>query len=213
MIATRILELLKHLGISKREFADKLGISPSNISNWININVKSKPTSDALIQIFEKFSVNLTWLLTGEGSMFIEEPLPVSGDCCQVMPVETEIAAGPPVEASTHPLMYLSVGTTVIKNVKDVHCFKVNGHSMEPEVLEEDLVVIKKANDWTGTGGKICAVKVNGDLTLKRVIHDPVNKLLILGASNKDYHPMIVNPKVSSIVLVGILQTVIRNVD
>lgn len=145
--------------------------------------------------------------------MFRSEPAPISEDSCQVMAIETEIAAGPPVPASPQPIGYLSVGTTVIRDVSKVSCFKVNGHSMEPDIQEDDLVVVKKVNDWNNTGGKVCAVKVDGDLTLKRVIHDPVNKLLILGASNRDYNPMVVNPKVSSIVLVGILQTVIRNVE
>ncbi len=64
----RIAELIKALGIRKKEFAENIGISTGNLSDWLR--GKTEPSARAFTRIYEKYNVNLNWLIAGQGPMF-----------------------------------------------------------------------------------------------------------------------------------------------
>lgn len=67
----RLKQIRKKLGCNQNEFAEKLGISVSNISSY---EAGRRNPSDAVINLIcEKFSVNKEWLETGKGEMFIQK--------------------------------------------------------------------------------------------------------------------------------------------
>jgi transcriptional regulator with XRE-family HTH domain len=66
----RLDKLLIRLKLSKRSFAEKVGISSGSLSQWSNPKYNSKPSFDVLVNISKHFNVNINWLLTGKGSMF-----------------------------------------------------------------------------------------------------------------------------------------------
>ncbi|OPA73474.1 transcriptional regulator [Paenibacillus selenitireducens] len=67
----QIKTLREHLGLSQREFGEKLGVSRDVISN-LEYN-RVQPKELLLKHICELYSVHDQWLQTGEGDMFIEE--------------------------------------------------------------------------------------------------------------------------------------------
>jgi transcriptional regulator with XRE-family HTH domain len=72
-VGNRLSLLIKELKISKKSFADALNISPGNLSDWISPKRKSNPTTESLTRIYEIYNINLHWLLTGEGEMFVNK--------------------------------------------------------------------------------------------------------------------------------------------
>lgn len=67
----RIVELISKLGISQNAFSKALETSSSRISN-ITTN-RNKPDSEILEKIATVYrNVNIQWLLTGEGSVFLK---------------------------------------------------------------------------------------------------------------------------------------------
>ncbi len=67
----RLKQIRKELGCNQNEFAEKLGISVSNISSY---EAGRRNPSDAVINLIcEKFSINKEWLETGKGEMFIQK--------------------------------------------------------------------------------------------------------------------------------------------
>ena len=63
----RIKELRKSLGLNQTEFAERLGMVPSAISNY---EAGTRAPSDAIIKsICREYGVNETWLRTGAGDM------------------------------------------------------------------------------------------------------------------------------------------------
>jgi transcriptional regulator with XRE-family HTH domain len=66
----RLAELIKELGILKKDFADNIGVSTGNLADWLN--GKTEPSAKALSRIFETYRVNLNWLVAGNGPMFQE---------------------------------------------------------------------------------------------------------------------------------------------
>ncbi|ULG93603.1 helix-turn-helix transcriptional regulator [Leptospira interrogans] len=65
----RIRALLKELGITQKEFAETVGISQGFVSEIIN--GKNVPSHETLTKMVLKYRVNMNWLLSGEGSMFL----------------------------------------------------------------------------------------------------------------------------------------------
>ena len=63
----RIRELRKHLGLTQKEFADRLGIKPTAIANYEG--GRNTPIDAVISLICREFGVNETWLRTGEGEM------------------------------------------------------------------------------------------------------------------------------------------------
>ena len=70
----RIKQIRKATGLTQQEFADRLGISRSNIATY---ETREGNISDATIKLIcREFNINETWLRTGEGEMH----LPVNRD-------------------------------------------------------------------------------------------------------------------------------------
>lgn len=211
VIGDRLKLLRNNVNKTQQEFSDFVGIKRAVYNHYENN--RREMSLKVILSVSKVTKCNLNWLLNGEGTMFIEDPIPVSEGSCQVLSILDYIAAGPAGEASEQPLGYLSIGTGVIKDVGNVSCFKVNGSSMEPEIKNGDLIVVNKHSTWEQSENKVCAVSVDRVLMLKRVLHDPSNKNMMLVSLNIVFQPMIISPEYSNVELIGVLQTVIRNVD
>ncbi len=57
--------------------------------------------------------------------------------------------------------------------------FRVNGHSLELNILHEDIVIIKQEMYWEMANEKVSAVRDKDGVTLKNVELDPANKRII----------------------------------
>ncbi|MDD3357326.1 MAG: S24 family peptidase, partial [Dysgonamonadaceae bacterium] len=86
-----------------------------------------------------------------------------------------------------------------------------NGHSMEPNILHEDIVVIKQELDWELANEKVSAVRADDGVTLKKVELDHANKRIILQPFNIDYKVQILDPDQGlDIYLIGVLSLQLR---
>lgn len=67
----RIAIVRATLKLSQKNFAMELKVSPQHINRYENRNIE--PRSSFLSKLAKRFKVNLNWLLTGKGDMFILE--------------------------------------------------------------------------------------------------------------------------------------------
>lgn len=67
----RFKELRKILGYTQTEFGEQLGKKLRTIQDY-EAN-KAKITDSVLLLLQEKFNVNIDWMRTGEGSMFLSD--------------------------------------------------------------------------------------------------------------------------------------------
>lgn len=73
--STTVKKLLDHFGMSQKEFAAQTGLTLSAVSQYYTGS--RSLTSRAAHEITNRFrSVNLAWLLKGEGEMFLNRPDP-----------------------------------------------------------------------------------------------------------------------------------------
>ena len=66
----RLSEIIEKTGVLKKEFAEKIGVSTGNLSDWLK--GRSEPSAKVLTRICELYHVNINWLLTGKGDMFLD---------------------------------------------------------------------------------------------------------------------------------------------
>lgn len=217
-IGLRLGLLVKALKMRNYEFIKKFGISTNSMARYKNN--ERYPDPEFLAKLVES-GINVNWLLRGEGFMFINtanELIPDINDMQKVeivdgkptlvnsldrtyvrtslFPIVAEISAGAPFEAISDydaadsvevPIRYIPYGTDAYI------AFRVNGGSMEPQILHNDIVLIKKQQGWDNTDGQICAVRFDGGITLKRIQNDHNNRGVILQPLNKDFRVLIID--------------------
>lgn len=71
MLGARIKTLRKKLKINQSTLAKNLGVKPSAVSQMESGGIK--PSVDTLITLARICDVNLHWIITGFGPMFMEE--------------------------------------------------------------------------------------------------------------------------------------------
>ncbi len=74
----KLIQLFKVLKTNQKEFASKIGISPSRLTEVISGRTKAL-SAEAVASISREYGVNLNWLLTGEGDMFLPGKEPGEG--------------------------------------------------------------------------------------------------------------------------------------
>ncbi|GAB6075420.1 helix-turn-helix domain-containing protein [Desulfurobacterium crinifex] len=73
MIGKRLKKVRKTLGITQRNFAKEIGISEATLRRYEN--EQFLPDAEVLQRLAKKFGINIHWLITGEGSMFVNPDL------------------------------------------------------------------------------------------------------------------------------------------
>ncbi len=238
MIGERLKQLRKSLKLSQIQLGEKLKIKASAISQMENGRIK--PSMETMQNLSTLSGVNLHWLITGKGSMyevagdaegsterrmqkirqFISDELltlvrakeeNIEQNIYELR-VVGEIPAGMPAESVDTSMDILTVRRSMIHGVVDDYiALRVNGHSMEPMVLHNDVVIIRKSQDWKKLTGHVCALRIDGAITLKRLTMDQRSKMIVLISVNEEYQPILVDPKVhQDVTLIGVLHFLYR---
>lgn len=68
--AKRLKEIIADSGLNQEKFAKSVGVSQSVISKYLAGRTLD---ADLIIKLKDVYNVNPTWLLTGEGGMFLDK--------------------------------------------------------------------------------------------------------------------------------------------
>ena len=237
MIGQRIKQIRTALGIKQVELAKVLKMNPSAVSQIES--GRTNPSLETLSELGKIYNINLHWLITGTGEMFntiaetesqsgawdnfqklmnerLEEIVQARKDLMDSDIVEIavsgEIAAGAPIENYGASLEVVTVSRSLINgSLSDFVALRVNGRSMEPDIRNQDVVLIRLSNEWRELEGKICAIRIDGGITLKRLLLDDARKMVVLVPINEGFQPIIVDPDShSDVTLIGSLYFLFR---
>ncbi len=178
-IMLKLKELRTKDAISQTTFANILGVSRSTVAMWETD--KSQPDLDFVVKIADYFGVTVDYLLG-------REDVSRSADKRSVLrvPVYGQVAAGIPIEAITDIDDYEELDADAYP-AGDYIALRIHGHSMEPRMLEGDIVIVRLQDDVDS--GDIAIVMVNGDeATCKKIKKTPEGVMLI--STNTAYEPM-----------------------
>lgn len=152
----------KDMSLSQKEFGQKIGVAESTVSLYESN--KRFPDADTLKKISALFEVSLDYLLGNAPAKTVQQKATGRG---VRIPVLGRVVAGIPIEAVEEILDYEEI-TPELATTGDFFALKIRGHSMEPRMLEGDVVIVRRQDDVDS--GDIAIVLVNGnEATVKRV--------------------------------------------
>lgn len=189
-----------------RELRNKKGLTYDDVGNYLGFkggsyyrkmeNGERDIKLNVLLKLAELYNVSLAYLLGADDREIIlpENSVPVNPDGIKLIPVYGSIAAGMPITAVEERGQYMPFDTNLAKidkrDVKDYFYLRVKGDSMEPNIIEGDVVLVRRQS--IVDNGQIAVVICNReDATCKRVTI--AGEKLVLQSDNPKYKPMVLN--------------------
>lgn len=222
MIKERIKLLRKTLNLTQSEFGNKLDKKLRTIQSYESGEVQI--TDGVLLNLQEKFNVNIDWLRTGHGSMFLENKqdkiinkaqiknvTSINADNNINIPFYTDIEASAGYGAFVGMEEYenVSVSKSVMKVNNNSVIITVTGDSMEPTLYNKDKVVIDTNDRYELKKNKVYVIRKDNELYIKR-FSTCINGICIFTSDNTKYESVVINEYDSSSI-VGRLKSVIRD--
>lgn len=167
-------------GIDQAYIVNKLGLTASTISDWVN--GKKYPRVDAMQRLADLLGVTIADLTDDQNA---RTPLPAGLSPVRVrrIPIIGHVAAGVPIMAEREYEEYEDDTYGIACD----YVLRVEGDSMEPRILDGDVVYVRQQPDVDD--GQIAVVGVDDSVTLKVIYHMPGGLQLV--SLNPKYKPMI----------------------
>lgn len=177
----RIAQLREEKGLSQLEFAHKVNINNS-VMNRIEKGIRPI-RDDELIAISKCLGVSIDYLL---GNTPTKAAQPKTAGRGVRIPVLGRVVAGIPIEAVEEILDYEEI-TPELAATGEFFALKIRGHSMEPRMMEGDVVIVRRQDDVES--GDVAIVLVNGnEATVKRVKKQPEG-ITLIATNTSVYEP------------------------
>ena len=172
-----------YMNINKKNRSDvcrDLDIPYSTFTDWCNANIY--PRIDKIEMLANYFDIKKSDLVENK------EKLDMIGNPVTSIPVLGTVKAGYDYLAQENWIGTIDVETSLVGNGKDYFALKVHGNSMSPVLIEDDIVIIKKQNDFEN--GDIVVAIINGnDATIKK--GKKSDSSILLHPLNSAYEPLI----------------------
>lgn len=177
---TRLKNFRTHLNIQQGEFCQKLGIKQGSYSDIER--GRNSVSFQVLKKCIEEFNLNPNWLMTGIGSMFLDEEIQKAEEYNKkehleikdnIVLVDAKAAAG--------YLQGMNESSNFLENMptfrlpgyygNSFRAFEVKGNSMVPTLFGKDILVCSKKESLSNIkNGKIYVVILNdGSIVVKRL--------------------------------------------
>ena len=169
-----VKELRERAGMQQKELALLAGVSRPTVSDWEH--GKKNPSGERLRKLAEIFGVDVGTILGYEPTM-----IPMNRDA---VPIIGTIACGEAILADENIDGY----TDLPKGVTADFALRCQGDSMVPTFYDGDLVLVRKQSDVND--GRIAAVRIGEEATLKRIHHLP-DGIILIPDNNAEYAPQI----------------------
>jgi repressor LexA len=166
------------MGLTQRELADYLGVSPKMVS-FYELNQRNPP-NEALIKLARKFDVSTDYLL-GRTS----PPMPPMQHIdSRRIPLIGTIACGRPILAQENHESYV----VAVDGMNADFALRIKGESMSGDGLHDGYIVfIRQCDDVDD--GEMAAVLVGDEATIKRIYRTKDTVTLV--SSNPAFAPLV----------------------
>lgn len=183
-IAKRLLETIQKRQMTYGDLATKTGIAKSAIQRYATGETKKIPLP-RLEALADALGVSAAYLMGWDEPSPASRPLPAGllPVVKRRIPILGHVAAGVPIMAEREYEEY----EDDTYGISCDYVLRVEGDSMEPRVLDGDVVYVRQQPDVDD--GQIAVVGVDDSVTLKVVYHLPNGLQLV--SLNPKYKPMI----------------------
>lgn len=166
-------------GLKQADLVEKTGISKGALSSYIS--GRYSPKQNNIYLISKALSVNEAWLMGADVPM---ERIEIKGT--KEIPVLGRVAAGIPINAITEIIDTEEISEELAKT-GDFFALKIKGYSMEPRIVDGDVVIVKQQED--AENGDTVIALVNGDDAVCKRLRKYRDGLELI-SNNPAYAPM-----------------------
>lgn len=172
----------KKANVTQKKLSEIMGVGRSTISMW-ETDV-CQPDYDTMIKLADYFGVTTDELLGLNPNRYEDIPAPTSNGI--KIPVLGKVQAGIPVTAVQDILDYEEI-TPELAETGEFFALKIRGESMEPRMLDGDIVIVRQQPDVDS--GDIAVVLVDGEnATVKKIVKQKSGISLV--ALNPAFEPI-----------------------
>lgn len=188
----RLNTAMKIRDIKPIELSEKTGIDKSKISSYMSGRYKAK--QDGVYLIAQVLNVSEAWLMGLDVPMEKKEykqnnmQMDSLGNPIVHIPILGTVKAGYNYLARENHIGSIDVEKSLVGNGQDYFALKIKGDSMSPVLIEDDIVIIKKQDDFES--GDIVVALINGnEATIKKAKKN--DNSILLQPLNPSYEPLI----------------------
>jgi SOS-response transcriptional repressor LexA len=176
-------------GLSKKEFAESLGIS-KNLGSILGSG-RQRLSRDVLERLSDIYKVNINWVISGKGPSGFEEP---EGAIIELLDQEAAAGRGRDIQDYAERRT-IQVPFSLIHpyNSSQLKAVFVSGDSMTGDKIYDGDIVIFYPQ--LTKGDAVYVVSVGETLLVKRVDFDEVKKAITLISANPSYPPRVITKK------------------
>lgn len=181
MLHKRLKTLRIYLKKSQRAMAISTGV---HMKSWQNYELGKSDPRKAVFQKLHKSGVNINWLFTGYGEMFLDASRPAAtneSDYCHVKVVENFLDSGKFIVAN-HLNVMIFRKSWLISRMSDVNnavTLFVKSHNMSPTLMEGGLVLVD-TGQTVPYDGSILALNNNDAVIFRRIRYSTQNKVEVM---------------------------------
>lgn len=173
-----------YMNINNKTRADvcrDLDIPYSTFTDWCNANIY--PRIDKIEILANYFDIKKSDLVERR------EKVDKLGNPVKEVPLLGIVKAGYDYLAQENWVGMVDVDANLVKDNSEYFALKVHGDSMSPTLIENDIVIIKKQDDFE-TGDIVVAI-INGDEATIKKGKKTDNSIILLQPLNNNYEPLI----------------------
>lgn len=192
-LSDRLREARKNAGLSQKDFAKKLGL---NARTYASYERGERDISTALLlNICKTLNISSDRLLGNtinedSRSVSIHDAIPFDPDRMRAFPVLGKVSAG--MGSFTDPDNMIGTMTTDIDGLIEDYDYvwlRVEGDSMEPELLDGDYVLVR-VQETAETGDLSVVLVDNESGVVKRIDYEEQNHITLI-SNNPRYAPRV----------------------
>lgn len=170
--------------MNQADLANRLSVNKSVVSSWLSGS--RYPRMNTMEKIANIFNIEKSDLIENKS----QEESPTRHAKGTRIPVLGRVAAGIPIEAIEDVDDWEEIPESMAKN-GEYFALKIKGKSMEPRIMEGDVVIVKKQSCIDS--GDVAIVLVNGnDATVKQVTKSE-NGITLIGWNPSVFPPQVYN--------------------
>lgn len=206
--ANRLKYALMVKDIKPIELSKKTGISKTNISCYMSGKYEAK--QDGVKFLADALDVNPVWLMGYDVPMDKDIKTDELGNPVVSIPLLGTVKAGYNYLAEENWIGSVDINKQ-LADTGDFFALKIHGDSMFPVLIEDDIVIVKKQDDFDN--GDIVVALINGnEATVKKAKRN--DNSILLQPLNTTYEPLIfTNDEIKSIPvkIIGIVKQLKRD--
>lgn len=183
----RFSELIKNSSIDISQLAKMLGIkSKSTIYRYMNGEMAPKvPTVKYASDIF---NVNPLWLMGYDAPKYNNEKTKKLDNLVSPINILKTIKSDYDYLAPENIVGTINVEKSLVGNGEDYFALKIKGDSMSPILIENDIAIIKKQENFE-SGNIVVAIVNHNEATIRKVRKNDTS--ILLQSFNPNYEPIV----------------------